>query len=164
MEPDTKMNPEFKPEVTPAEVANAEKASQPQINVKTEPGTLSTVSPSQQTGNQQTGNQQWRAYGEQLAQILAIFPERLGEVFEEYKQPLTTIGIALAAVPFVILTVAILKVVNAIPLFAPTFELIGFGYSAWFVYRYLLFAETRRELLQDIDGLKQQVTGKKEIP
>jgi hypothetical protein len=157
MEPDTKMNPEIKPEVTPAEVVEAEKVTQPKMNVKTDPGTLSTVSP-----NPQASNQQWRTYGEQLAQLLAVFPERLGEVFEEYKQPLTTVGIALAAVPFVILTVAILRVVNAIPLFAPTFELVGFGYSAWFVYRYLLFAETRRELLQDIEGLKHQVTGKKD--
>jgi len=157
MEPDTKMNPEFKPEVTPTEAAEAE-MTQPKIKVSTEPGTLSTLS-----SPSASSNQQWRTYGEQLAQILAVFPERVGDVFEEYRQPITTVGIALAAVPFVILTVAILRVVNAIPLFAPTFELVGFGYSAWFVYRYLLFAETRRELLQNIEGLKQQVTGKKEI-
>lgn len=178
MEPETNMNPEIKaeaPEVNPtevtaaekavdaaaakkaADVVAAEKAANP-MSINTEPGTLSKLPPAGSSTNQQ-----WRAYGEQVSQILAGFPERFGEVFEEYKQPLTTVGIALAAVPFVILTVAILKVVNAIPFFAPTFELIGFGYSAWFVYRYLLFADTRKELVQDFESLKTQVTGNKEI-
>ncbi|WP_243903127.1 CAAD domain-containing protein, partial [Aetokthonos hydrillicola] len=46
-----------------------------------------------------------------------------------------------------------------IPLVAPTFELIGIGYSVWFVYRYLLKASTRQELTDEIAGLKTQVVG-----
>jgi len=49
---------------------------------------------------------------------------------------------------------------NDIPLVAPTFELIGIGYSAWFVYRYLLKASTRQELTNEIATLKSQVIGK----
>jgi hypothetical protein len=39
-------------------------------------------------------------------------------------------------------------------------ELVGLGYSSWFVYRYLLFKESRAELLEDIESLKQQISGK----
>ncbi len=58
---------------------------------------------------------------------------------------------------------AILDALNDIPLVAPTFELIGIGYSAWFVYRYLLKASTRKELTTEITTLKSQVVGQ-QIP
>ena len=48
---------------------------------------------------------------------------------------------------------------NDVPLLAPTFELIGMGYTAWFVYRYLLKASTRQELVQEFKSYKEQVTG-----
>jgi hypothetical protein len=54
---------------------------------------------------------------------------------------------------------AVLDSLNDIPLVAPTFELIGIGYSGWFVYRYLLKASTREELTSEIDTLKSQVFG-----
>jgi hypothetical protein len=44
-------------------------------------------------------------------------------------------------------------------LVAPLFELIGLGYTAWFVYRYLLSAASRQELSQEIQALKNQVFG-----
>ena len=55
-----------------------------------------------------------------------------------------------------------LDALNGIPLVSPTFELIGIGYSAWFVNRYLLKASNRQELAQEIQGLKQQVVGSQE--
>jgi hypothetical protein len=42
--------------------------------------------------------------------------------------------------------------------------LIGIGYSAWFVNRYLLKASNRQELAQEIQGLKQQVVGSQQLP
>ena len=53
---------------------------------------------------------------------------------------------------------------NDIPLVSPTFELIGIGYSVWFVYRYLLKASTRQELTHEISTLKTQVVGGNELP
>ena len=55
---------------------------------------------------------------------------------------------------------AVLDALNDIPLVAPTFELIGIGYSVWFVYRYLLKASTRQELTGEISTLKSQVMGR----
>jgi len=39
------------------------------------------------------------------------------------------------------------------------FELVGLGYTAWFVYRYLLFKDSREELVKDVDSLKKKITG-----
>ena len=57
-------------------------------------------------------------------------------------------------------TLAIISAINDIPLLAPTFELVGLGYSGWFVYRYLLTKSSRQELVQEFQALKTQVVGK----
>ena len=52
---------------------------------------------------------------------------------------------------------AIMDALDDIPIVAPTLELIGVGYSVWFVSRYLLKSSTRQELAQKVEGvLKQQ--------
>lgn len=33
------------------------------------------------------------------------------------------------------------------------------GYTAWFVYRYLLFKDSREELVKDVEDLKKKITG-----
>ncbi|KDO86378.1 hypothetical protein CISIN_1g031181mg [Citrus sinensis] len=38
-------------------------------------------------------------------------------------------------------------------------ELIGLGYTGWFVYRYLLFKSSRKELATDIEALKKKIAG-----
>jgi len=53
----------------------------------------------------------------------------------------------------------VLDSINDIPLLAPVFELVGIGYTAWFVYRYLLKVETRKELAQEFNSLKGEVVG-----
>ncbi|MEH1907917.1 MAG: CAAD domain-containing protein [Nostoc sp.] len=106
---------------------------------------------------------EWLKYGEQVSTFLATLPEYLGSFFNQYKQPLVTVGLIVGAIVGVKVLLAILDALNDIPLVAPTFELIGIGYSAWFVYRYLLKASTRKELTGEITVLKSQVVGK-EIP
>ena len=44
------------------------------------------------------------------------------------------------------------------PLVPKLLELVGLGYTAWFVYRYLLFKSSREELLADIEELKKKIT------
>lgn len=92
--------------------------------------------------------------------VLGNFPEMVSDFFKEYKRPILVIGILLAAVISVKLLLAVLGAVNEIPLLAPTFELIGLTYSGWFIYRYLLRASNRRELLDDLNTLKAQILGK----
>jgi hypothetical protein len=40
-------------------------------------------------------------------------------------------------------------------------ELVGLGYSSWFVYRYLLFKENRKDLVADVEELKTKIGGDK---
>ncbi|KAI8564946.1 hypothetical protein RHMOL_Rhmol03G0222600 [Rhododendron molle] len=38
-------------------------------------------------------------------------------------------------------------------------ELVGLGYTGWFVYRYLLFKSNRNELAAEIEALKKKIAG-----
>ncbi|KAK2365300.1 protein CURVATURE THYLAKOID 1B, chloroplastic [Trifolium repens] len=49
--------------------------------------------------------------------------------------------------------------VNSVPLLPKILELVGLGYTGWFVYRYLLFKSSRKELATDIDALKKKIAG-----
>ncbi|WP_341531217.1 CAAD domain-containing protein [Nostoc sp. UHCC 0302] len=123
-----------------------------EINSQT--GTITKLQPPAQSQDQ------WLKYGEQISSFLATLPEYLGSFFNEYKQPLVSVGLIVGSIVAVKVLLAVLDALNDIPLVAPTFELIGIGYSAWFVYRYLLKASTRQELTSEITTLKSQVVGK----
>ncbi|KAI3701325.1 hypothetical protein L2E82_45979 [Cichorium intybus] len=49
--------------------------------------------------------------------------------------------------------------VNSVPLLPKIFELVGLGYTGWFVYRYLLFKSSRKELATDIETIKKKIAG-----
>lgn len=53
----------------------------------------------------------------------------------------------------------IVGAINSVPLLPKVMELIGLGYTGWFVYRYLLFKSSRKELVDDIEELKGKITG-----
>jgi hypothetical protein len=123
-------------------------------DINNQTGTITKIQPTVETQDQ------LRQYGEQISQFLATLPEYVGNFFNDYKQPLVSIGLILGAIVSVKILLAVLDALNDIPLVAPSFELIGIGYSAWFVYRYLLKASTRQELTSEITTLKSQVVGK----
>jgi hypothetical protein len=58
------------------------------------------------------------------------------------------------------ITLAVLDAIDDIPLLSPVLKLVGMGYSAWFVYRYLWKAENRQELWQEFDAFKAQIVGR----
>ncbi|MBW4592641.1 MAG: CAAD domain-containing protein [Brasilonema angustatum HA4187-MV1] len=123
-------------------------------NINNQTGSITKLQPTVQSQDQ------WLKYGEQVSGFLATLPEYLGSFFNRYKQPLVSIGLIVAAIVAVKIVLAILDALNDIPLVSPTFELIGIGYSTWFIYRYLLKASTRQELTDEITTLKSQVVGK----
>nr|AAB00107.1 unknown [Arabidopsis thaliana] len=49
--------------------------------------------------------------------------------------------------------------INSVPLLPKVMELVGLGYTGWFVYRYLLFKSSRKELAEDIESLKKKIAG-----
>ncbi|MEG4940919.1 glutamate--tRNA ligase [Microcoleus sp. F4-D5] len=98
---------------------------------------------------------------EQIIAILSEFPAYIGSFYEQYKSPLTVVGVILASIISLKVLLGIVDELNDIPLLAPTFELIGIGYTVWFVYRYLLRSSNRQQLAQEIQALKEQILGKK---
>ncbi|KAL9228879.1 hypothetical protein vseg_004411 [Gypsophila vaccaria] len=63
------------------------------------------------------------------------------------------------AIVAVWLSSIIVGAINSVPLLPKIMELVGLGYSGWFVYRYLLFKSSRKELAEDIESLKKKIAG-----
>ncbi|KAI3975206.1 hypothetical protein MKX01_020607 [Papaver californicum] len=57
------------------------------------------------------------------------------------------------------LSTVVVGAINSVPLLPKIMELIGLGYTGWFVYRYLLFKSSRKELATDIESLKKKIAG-----
>jgi CAAD domains of cyanobacterial aminoacyl-tRNA synthetase len=123
------------------------------VTVKISPdtsGSLNTIS----------SNEQWQEVGAKVSDFIADLPAYLSEFFGEYKRPIITIGMIIASLIAVKLLLAVLSAINDLPLFSSLFELVGMGYSAWFIWRYLLKASTREQLAGEFSSLKEQVLGK----
>lgn len=120
---------------------------------------LSSEAPGTLTKPASTGDQPWQEWVAPVVDILAKVPEYVGEFFSEYKQPLTTVGLLILAIISVKIIVAVLGAIDDIPLLAPLLEMVGLGYSAWFVWRYLWKASNRKELLAEFDAIKNQMFG-----
>ncbi|NMG19429.1 CAAD domain-containing protein [Brasilonema bromeliae] len=144
-------------EMQEPEIVETKSPEATMANINNQTGSITKLQPTVQSQDQ------WLKYGEQVSGFLATLPEYLGNFFNRYKQPLVSIGLIVAAIVAVKVVLAILDALNDIPLVSPTFELIGIGYSTWFIYRYLLKASTRQELTDEITTLKSQVVGK-QIP
>ncbi len=122
--------------------------------VMEQPGAIATITTPKTT----TG--QFEDIKDQVVTILSELPAYVSDFFTEYQQPIVTVGLILTGAISLKVTMAVLNTLNEIPLVAPTFELIGIGTAGWFVYRYLLKASNRQELLAEIEALKEQVVGK----
>ncbi|XP_006647845.1 protein CURVATURE THYLAKOID 1A, chloroplastic [Oryza brachyantha] len=71
----------------------------------------------------------------------------------------TVLTYAGGAIVAVWLSSVIVGAVNSVPLLPKLMELVGLGYTGWFVYRYLLFKESRKELADDVESLKKRIAG-----
>ncbi|KAK1313261.1 Uncharacterized protein QJS10_CPA06g02202 [Acorus calamus] len=63
------------------------------------------------------------------------------------------------AIVAVWLSSIVVGAINSVPLLPKVLELVGLGYTGWFVYRYLLFKSSRKELASDIEDLKKKIAG-----
>ncbi|MDY7021447.1 MAG: CAAD domain-containing protein, partial [Cyanobacteriota bacterium] len=97
---------------------------------------------------------------DKVLKVISDLPENFSNFFGEYQRPLwTVVGIILIIVTMKAL-VGVLDSINDIPFVKFTLELVGMGYTGWFVYRYLLRSETRQELLANLQSYKDEVVGK----
>ena len=120
---------------------------------------LSSEAPGTLAKSPSVGDQPWQEWLDPVVDILAKVPEYVSQFFSEYQKPLTTLGLLLLAIISVKIVVAVLGAIDDIPLLAPLLEMVGLGYSAWFVWRYLWKASNRKELLTEFDAIKNQVFG-----
>ncbi len=100
-----------------------------------------------------------QSFGVKLRYYLDRTSRQAQELFEIYQKPLTVLGIAFLGLLGVAIANGILNVLNAIPLVKPLLEITGLGYLGWFAWRYLRYAETRQELVQEYRHLKRRVVG-----
>jgi CAAD domains of cyanobacterial aminoacyl-tRNA synthetase len=102
---------------------------------------------------------QMREFQEQVSSFFANLPGNISRFFKKYKQSFTVLGLIFAAYVGLKVLFAVLSAINDIILLKPTLELIGIGYTTWFVFRYLLKSSTREELGAEIRLIKKQILG-----
>ena len=115
------------------------------------PGAISKPSPADKPV------QEWLEIG---TNFLSKIYDYIGEFISDNEKLLVNLLLIFLAIIAVKVTLAILAAINDFPLLSPLFELIGLGYTAWFVYRYLWKESSREELKQEFKALKSQVMGK----
>ncbi len=97
--------------------------------------------------------------GDNVLHVLSDGPGYLAAAIATYRRPLTNVGLVVVALTIVYVLQGTLGAIHAIPLLPSLLQIIGLGYSGWFAYRNLLFAQDRQRLLQQVDTLKVEVLG-----
>ncbi|HEY9600819.1 MAG TPA: valine--tRNA ligase, partial [Allocoleopsis sp.] len=99
----------------------------------------------------------------QVTGFLSEVPDQVGQFFSTYQRPLLVVGSLVLALVTLKVMSAVLSALNSIPLIQPSFEAVGLGYSLWFVFRYLLTAAKRQDLVTVTRSLKEQTIGQPKL-
>jgi len=83
----------------------------------------------------------------------------LKQKFDSIENKSTPLVYGSAALVALWVSATVVDAIDSVPLLPKVLEFIGFGYTVWFVYRYLLFKGSREELATAIEKLKQEITG-----
>lgn len=95
--------------------------------------------------------------GAQISDFLAELPNNAAWFYSEYKFLFISFGALVATVFALRIMLAVVGAINTFPLLKESFQLIGIGYSAWFVNRYLKNESKREELSATIDSIKEEI-------
>jgi membrane protein implicated in regulation of membrane protease activity len=85
--------------------------------------------------------------------------EHLGTYWQQYKPIVIAIALLTVAIIALNFVFSVISFIFAIPLLGGLLNLVGLGYSIWFVKRYLLAAKSRQELYQKIEQAKKDILG-----
>ncbi len=107
------------------------------------------------------GSAEFKAMLGKGVEVISNLDTILGKFFNEYRQLIVSLGLVFGAIVSVKLTLALLSALNEIPLVEPLLELVGLGYTAWFVIRFMLKSEKRQEFYAKFSDTKESVLGKK---
>ncbi len=105
---------------------------------------------------------EWQELLDESAQFLTDLPEYMGNFFTEYQKAIVTIGLLGSVLLTGRITMAVLDTINQVPMLGELFEVIGFLFTLWFVFRNLLFAENRQEIAAQVELLMLDVAGNDE--
>ncbi|KAI3693982.1 hypothetical protein L1987_76939 [Smallanthus sonchifolius] len=83
----------------------------------------------------------------------------LKEKWDAVENKSTVIVYGGGAVVAIWLSSIVIGAINSVPLLPKILELVGLGYTGWFIYRYLLFKSSRKELATDIESIKKKIAG-----
>lgn len=123
----------------------------------------SAIEPASQTIDQQMIEaRRLAAWERDRAQIDDFFSHPMKYIsafWQEYKPIVYVLGAVLVALFSLKVLLGVIGFVTGLPLIGGLLELVGIGYSVWFVNRYLLKAETRQELSVRVEEIKQDVIG-----
>ena len=97
---------------------------------------------------------------DKIAHFIESFPGYFNQALGEYKKPLTTLLVVLLVIVGIAIANGVLSVINSVPFVPSLLEFVGLGYTGWFIWRYLLYAENRQDLTHDYQALKDRILGK----
>lgn len=136
------------------------------VALQNEPLTLNSASGLESSSSEDVTLEASQWWSQNKHKISAFFRDPFSyfsSFWQQYKSIFVMLGWILLAVMGVRLTLglfsALLDVAASVPLLSPFFELVGMGYTGWFVYRYLLKASNRQELSQKFDQVKTEIVG-----
>ncbi|MBD2480037.1 CAAD domain-containing protein, partial [Anabaena sp. FACHB-83] len=95
--------------------------------------------------------------------FLRKIPQLFGKFYHEVKRIVAGIALTIGLLFTVKLLLVLLYTINDIPFINLTFEFVGIVYVVWFVLRYLLKANSRRELATKIKQVQQEVVYGKDL-
>ena len=98
----------------------------------------------------------------QGVRFLSELPDEVGKFFSNNQRAITVVALLLVSLIVLKVLLAAIGALNTVPLVKPSFEVVGIGYTIWFLYRYLLFSSNRQKLAATTQSLQQQVIGKGE--
>ena len=123
----------------------------------------STVKVSTQTPEQQMIEARrlaaWERDRTQINDFFNSPMKYISAFWQEYKPIVSVIGAIVLALLALKVTLGVIGFITGLPLVGGLLELVGIGYTVWFVNRYLLKAETRQELSYKLEDVKQDVIG-----
>merc|ERR1712216_770866 len=80
----------------------------------------------------------------------------IADKWEDTENKSAVVTYVAGAAALVWLSGTVVGAINAIPVLPKVMELVGLGYSSWFVYRYVLYKDSRKELVEQFDALKNK--------
>lgn len=103
-----------------------------------EAGTLATITSSDISDSQSS------QIGRDISNFLQQLPKKIVDFSKEYKLQVISFAVLVVMVVFLRFVLAVINALNQIPLASTIFEVIGIGYTTWFVSRYFV-AQTDKQ-------------------